>query len=32
MSKQRLQVTSDVSTIKCQLGKDVTYSQVIRLY
>jgi transposase len=32
MSKQRLQVTSDVSTIKCQLGKDATYSQVIRLY
>ncbi|KAA6311088.1 hypothetical protein EZS27_037719, partial [termite gut metagenome] len=27
-----MQVTSDVSTIKCQLGKDATYSQVIRLY
>ncbi|KAA6333927.1 hypothetical protein EZS27_009425 [termite gut metagenome] len=32
MSKQRLQVTADVSTIKCQLGKDATCSQVIRLY
>jgi transposase len=32
MSKQRLQVTADVSTIKCQLGKDATYFQVIRLY
>ncbi|KAA6314331.1 hypothetical protein EZS27_035038 [termite gut metagenome] len=32
MSKQRLQVTADVSTIKSQLRKDEKYSQGIRLY
>ncbi|KAA6347096.1 hypothetical protein EZS27_005448 [termite gut metagenome] len=32
MSKQRLQVHADVSTIKSQLRKDEKYSQGIRLY
>ncbi|KAA6335840.1 hypothetical protein EZS27_015960 [termite gut metagenome] len=31
MSKQRLKVNSDVSTIKSQLRKDEKYSQGIRL-
>jgi transposase len=32
MSKQRLQVNADVSTLKRQLRKDIKYSQDIRLY